>query len=287
METERMSMSRKVVITVAPTGSIPTRKDNPALPITAEEVAQETRRSYEAGAAVVHLHARDPATGEPTSDLHVFRGYLDAVRDACPLITQITTGGGATTLGLSPEERLRPVLELRPDSASLNAGSMNFGQKLFTNTPDVMELYARRMKEIRVMPEFEIYDLSMIQNVEHWIRRAGILGPPYQFSFVLGVMGGIPASIKNLLALIESTPSGYNWQVIGIGRHQIPLGVTGALMGGNLRVGFEDNVFLSKGVLARSNAELVEKAARLIRELGLEVASVEEARSILPLLNKG
>ncbi len=279
-------MIRKVIITVAPTGSIPTRKDNPALPITAEEVALETKRSYEAGASLVHLHARDPVTGEPTSDIKVYRDYLAAVRDACPVITQITTGGGATTLGLSPEERVRPVLEIRPDSASLNSGSMNFGRKLFSNTPDVMELYARKMKEIKVMPEFEIYDLSMLQNVDYWIRQGGILNPPYQFSFVLGVMGGIPPSIKNLLALVESTPAGCTWQVIGIGRHQIPLGITGAMLGGNLRVGFEDNLFLSKGVLARSNADLVEKAARIIRELGMEVASVEEARSALPLLNK-
>jgi 3-keto-5-aminohexanoate cleavage enzyme len=282
----RMGMSRKVVITVAPTGSIPSRKDNPNLPITAEEVAEEKRRSHEAGAAVVHLHARDPNTGNPTSDLDVFRDYLAAVRDVCPVITQITTGGGATTLGLTPEERLRPVEELRPDSASLNAGSMNFGRKLFTNTPDVMELYARRMKELRVMPEFEVYDLSMVQNVDYWIRQAGILDPPYQFSFVMGVMGGIPPTIKNLVGLIESTPSAYNWQVIGIGRHQIPLGIAGVLLGGNLRVGFEDNVYLSKGILARSNAEIVEKAARIIRELGLEVASVAEARNILPLLNR-
>jgi 3-keto-5-aminohexanoate cleavage enzyme len=235
---------------------------------------------------VVHLHARKPDTGEPTSDLQVFKDYLSAVRAACPIITQITTGGGATTLGLTVEDRLRPVEELRPDSASLNAGSMNFGRKLFPNTPDTMELYARRMKELGVMPEFEAYDLSMIQNVEHWIREAGILGPPYQFSFVLGVMGGIPATFKNLLILKESLPSGYTWQAIGIGRHQIPMGIMGVLLGGNLRVGFEDNLYLSKGVLAKSNAELVEKAVRIIRELGHEVASVEEARQILPLLNK-
>lgn len=280
-------MGRKVIITVAPTGSIPTRKDNPHLPITAEEVAEETRRAYEAGSSVVHVHARDPDTGEPTSDIHVFRDYLSAIRDACPIITQITTGGGATTLGLNPEERLRPVEELRPDSASLNAGSMNFGRKLFANTPDIMEMYAKRMKELKVMPEFEAYDLSMIQNVDHWIRQAGILDPPYQFSFVMGVMGGIPPTFKNLLALRESIPSEYTWQAIGIGRHQIPMGIMGVLLGGNLRVGFEDNIHLSKGVLAKSNAELVEKAVRIIRELGLEVASVDEARDILPLLNKG
>jgi 3-keto-5-aminohexanoate cleavage enzyme len=279
-------MGGKVIITVAPTGSIPTRKDNPHLPITAEEVAEETRRAYGAGASVVHLHARNPDTGEPTSDIHVFRDYLSAVRDACPIITQITTGGGATTLGLNPEERLKPVEELRPDSASLNAGSMNFGRKLFANTPDIMEMYAKRMKELKVMPEFEAYDLSMIQNVDHWIRQAGILEPPYQFSFVMGVMGGIPPTFKNLLALRESIPPEYTWQAIGIGRHQIPMGIMGVLLGGNLRVGFEDNIHLSKGVLAKSNAELVEKAVRIIRELGLEVARVDEARNILPLLNK-
>ena len=279
-------MSRKVIVTVAPTGSIPTRKDNPHLPVTPEEIAEETRRAYEAGATVVHLHARDPDTGAPTSKLEVFRAYLDAVRGACPIITQITTGGGATTLGLSPEDRLRPVIELRPDSASLNAGSMNFGRKLFPNLPEVMELYATRMKEIGVMPEFEVYDLSMVQNIDHWIRRPGLLDPPYQISFVMGVMGGIPATIKNLVALEESIPPDYTWQTVGIGRHQLTLGLVGTLMGGNVRVGFEDNLYLEKGVMAKSNAELVDKAVRLIREFGLDVASPEEARQILPLLNK-
>jgi len=277
---------RKVIITIAPTGSIPTRKDNPNLPITPEEVAEETSRAYEAGAAVVHLHARNPDTGEPSSDIEVFRAYLSAVRAACPIITQITTGGGATTLGLTPEQRLKAVEELRPDSASLNAGSMNFGRKLFPNTPDTMELYARRMKELGVMPEFEIYDLSMIQNVDTWIRQGGILEPPYQLSFVLGVVGGIPATFKNLLHLKESIPEDYTWQAIGIGRHQIPMGVMAVLLGGSLRVGFEDNVYLSRGVLAKSNAELVEKAVRIIRELGFEIATADDARSILPFPKK-
>jgi 3-keto-5-aminohexanoate cleavage enzyme len=279
-------MSRKVIITVAPTGSMPTRKNNPNLPITPEEVAEETRRSYEAGASLVHLHARNPDTGEPTPDINIFRAYLSAIRAACPIITQITTGGGATRLGLGPEERLKPVLELKPDSASLNAGSMNFGRNLFPNLPEVMENYARKMKEIKVMPEFEAYDLSMIQNVDVWIRQGGILEPPYQFSFVLGVVGGIPATFKNLLAMKESLPESYTWQAIGIGRQQMPMGIMAVLLGGNLRVGFEDNVYLSRGVLAKSNAELVDKAVRIIRELGYQVATVEEARKILPLLNE-
>jgi 3-keto-5-aminohexanoate cleavage enzyme len=160
---------------------------------------------------------------------------------------------------------------------------MNFGRKLFPNPPEVMERYAKRMVELGVMPEFEIYDLSMIQNVDVWIRRPGIVPPPYQNSFVMGVLGGIPPTFKNLLALVESLPQGDTWQVIGIGRHQFTLGVAGILLGGNIRVGFEDNIYLAKGVLARSNAELVEKAVRIIRELGFEVASVEEARGILPL----
>ncbi|MBU4278239.1 MAG: 3-keto-5-aminohexanoate cleavage protein [Proteobacteria bacterium] len=280
-------MSNKVIITVAPTGSIPTREDNPNIPYTAEEVAAETRRSYEAGASVVHLHARHPDTGKPTPDLAVFRDYLAAVRDACPIITQITTGGGATTLGLSVEDRLKPVEELRPDSASLNAGSMNFGRGLFPNTPDTMELYAKRMREWGVMPEFEVYDLSMIQNMEHWIRKPGLLEPPFRVSFVLGVMGGIPASLKNLVLLKEALDPSYSWQAIGIGRHQFPLGTGALILGGGMRVGFEDNVYLSKGVPAKSNAELVAKAVRIARELGLEPASVDEARQMLPLLNRG
>lgn len=276
-------MSRKVIITVAPTGSVTTRAETPYLPITPEEVIEETVRSYNAGASVVHLHARDPQTGQPTSNVEIFRMYLEGIRDRCPIITQITTGGGAATLGLGYDERLRPVEELRPDSASLNAGSMNFGRKLFPNPPDVMERYAKRMAELGVMPEFEIYDLSMIQNVDVWIRRPGLVPPPYQNSLVMGVLGGIPPTLKNLLALVEALPPGDTWQVIGIGRHQFTLGAAGILLGGNIRVGFEDNVYLSKGVLARSNAELVEKAVRIIRELGFEVATVDEARTILPL----
>lgn len=138
-----------------------------------------------------------------------------------------------------------------------------------------------------VMPEFEVYDLSMIQNMEHWIRRPGLLEPPFRVSFVLGVMGGIPASLKNLVLLKDALDPGYSWQAIGIGRHQFPLGTGALILGGGMRVGFEDNVYLSKGVPAKSNAELVAKAVRIARELGLEPAGVEDARRMLPLLNRG
>ena len=272
---------RKVIITVAPTGSITTRKETPYLPITPDEVAEETLRSYEAGAAVVHLHARDPQTGAPSNDTEVYRAYLERIRAKCPIITQITTGGGAVTMGLTPEQRIAAVGELKPDMASLNAGSMNFGRKLFPNPPDVIELYARKMREWGVVPEFEVYDIGMINNVKELILKAGIMKPPLQFSLVLGVMGGIPATVRNLLFMSESLPENCTWQTIGIGRHQIPLGVAGVLLGGNVRVGFEDNIYLSKGTLAKSNAELVAKMVRIVRELGLEIATVEEAREVL------
>lgn len=279
-------MSRKVIITVAPTGSVTTGEETPYLPITPEEVVEETVRSYDAGAALVHLHARDPRTGKPTGNVEVFRSYVEGIRSRCPIIIQITSGGGAIGLGLSYEERLKPVIQLRPDSASLNAGSMNFGRKLFPNLPEAMEHFASTMAALGVMPEFEIYDLSMVQNVDVWIRRPALVPPPYHNSFVMGVVGGIPPTVKNLVLLAEALPAGDTWQVIGIGRHEFTLGAAAILLGGNLRVGFEDNVYLSEGELARSNAELVEKAARIVRELGFEVATVEEAREILPLLNR-
>ncbi len=271
----------KVIITVAPTGSIPSRKDTPYLPISAEEVGEESKRAYDAGASVVHLHARNPETGEPTSDLEVFRAYLAAVRRRCPIITQITTGGGATTLGLGPEARLKAVEELKPDSASLNAGSMNFGRKLFPNPPEVMELFAKRMKELKVKPEFEIYDLGMINNVIQLLIKPGLADPPYRFSFVMGVLGGIQPSLRNLAILIQDLPENSTFQVIAIGRHQLSLGAAGVSAGGGLRVGFEDNIYLKRGVLAKSNAELVSAAVKIIEGMGKEAASVEETKEII------
>ena len=276
----------KVIITVAPTGSIPTRQDSPYLPVTPEEIAEETRRSCEAGAAVVHLHGRDPETGRPTPSVEVFRRCLDLIRERSPIITQITTGGGAVTLGLTPAQRLEAVEQLRPDSASLNAGSMNFGRKLFTNTPEVMEVFARRMQELGVKPEFEVYEVGMIPQVKHWIIDAGLADPPYRFSLVLGVLGGIPATIRNLQILVDDLPAESLWQAIGIGRHQLPLGAVAVAAGGGLRVGFEDNLYLKKGVLAKSNAELVEKAVTIVEAMGREVATVEEARRLLGLDRK-
>jgi len=274
-------LAQKVIVTVAPTGSIPTRQDNPQLPITPEEIADETARAYEAGAALVHLHARDPKTGAPTVDPEVYGAYLEKIRARCPIVTQITTGGGAVTLGLGPEERLAAVERFHPESASLNAGSMNFGRRLFPNPPDIMEAFADRFREWGVLPEFEVYDLGMVQNVKHWLIGPGKVKPPFRFSLVMGVMGGIPPLAKHLCVLVDELPAESVWQVIGIGRHQLPLGAVAVGMGGGLRVGFEDNVYLKKGVLAKSNAELVEQAVKIVRAVGKEPATPDEAREIL------
>ena len=279
-------LSQKVIVTVAPTGSIPTRKDNPALPVTPDEIAEETARSYAAGASVVHLHARDPQTGEPSSQPEIYGQYLERIRAKCPIVTQITTGGGAVTMGLGPEERLAAVKLYHPESASLNAGSMNFGRKLFPNTPEIMEAFADRFREWGVLPEFEVYDVGMIQNAKHWLIGPGKVRAPYRFSLVLGVMGGIPPTAKHLCVLVEDLPKESVWQVIGIGRHQLPLGAVAVGMGGGLRVGFEDNVYLKKGVLAKSNAELVEQAVKLVRAVGKEPATPDEAREILGIGKK-
>jgi 3-keto-5-aminohexanoate cleavage enzyme len=281
-------MENKVIITVAPTGSFTTRKNTPYLPITAAEIIAETIRSYNAGASVVHLHGRDPETGSPTGNPEIFRKYIEGIKAQIDILIQITTGGGAVAGGggLSPEQRLKPVEELVPDSASLNAGSFNVGlaKGVFYSPSNVIEHYARRYKELKVMPEFEVYDVGMLNNIDVLVTKPGIFTPPYRISLVMGMMGGIPAIPKNLLFMSEALPPNTRWQTIGIGRHEFTLGTMGILLGGDVRVGFEDNIYLSRGVLAKSNAELVEKMVRIVHELGYEVATVEEARKLLPLL---
>lgn len=284
-------MGRKIIVTVAPTGSFPTRQNTPYLPITPSEIVEETIRSYNAGASVVHLHGRNPETGSPTNSPEIFRQYIEGIKARIDIPIQITTGGGAVAggVGLTPEERLKPVEELLPDSASLNSGSFNVGpgKGVFYSPASVIEYYAKRMKELGVMPEFEVYDTGMLNNIHVLITEPGILAPPYRISLVMGMMGGIPATPKNLLFLSETLPQGTRWQTIGIGKNQFMMLTMGLMLGADVRIGLEDNIYLSRGVLAKSNAELVEKMVRIIHELGYEVATVEDARRFLPLLRKG
>jgi 3-keto-5-aminohexanoate cleavage enzyme len=280
----KLDTDRKVIITVAPVGAWPTREMNPHLPITPEEIASEVCRSYSAGASVAHIHARELHTEKPTSDPELYRTILEAVRKRCPdIIIQLSTGAGAALVDLSFEQRIAHVQELRPEMASLNAGSLNMQRNLFANPPHMIEQYAGIMAELKIKPEFEIYDMGMIDNVDRLVREPGIIPEPHAYGLVLGVLGGIAPTVKNLVHMVDALPENCHWQVIAISRHQIPLGTVGLVMGGGIRVGFEDNIYLNRGVLATSNAQLVEKAVTITQEIGRSVASPDEARQILHL----
>jgi len=277
----------KVIITAAITGSIPTRENNPNIPYTPEEVAEEAFKAYEAGASVIHLHARNPTTGKPVSGqecIPVFGKYMELIKEKCDAICQITTGGGATTIkSLEQIRRLDPVIALKPEMASLNTGTLNFGKFIFPNPPDLVEAFAKKMQELKVKPEIEVYETGHIASAQTHVIDKGYLDSKPQFSLVLGTAGGIPATPGNLMHMKNALPKDCTWQIIAIGRHQIPLGAMGVILGGNVRVGFEDNVYLSKGVLAKSNGELVTKIANIIKELGKEIADPTETREILSL----
>ncbi len=277
----------KVIITAAVTGSVPTRKNNPNIPYTPEEVADEAFKAYEAGASVIHLHARDPETGKPISGqkcIPIFGKYIELIKEKCDAICQITTGGGATTIkSLEQIRRLDPVIALKPEMASLNTGSLNFGDFIFPNPPELIEKFAQKMQELKVKPEIEVYETGHIASAKMHVIDKGYLDSRPQFSLVLGTAGGIPATPGNLMHMKNVLPADCTWQVIAVGRHQIPLGAMGVILGGNVRVGFEDNVYLSKGVLAESNAELVKKIANIIKELGKHIADPSESRKILSL----
>jgi 3-keto-5-aminohexanoate cleavage enzyme len=264
-----------VVITVAPTGAEVTREDNPAVPYTPEEIAEEVVRSADEGASVVHIHARTD-DGRPTTEPDVLRRIRDLIRDRTDIVIGMSTGA---EVGMSHEERIR-VLDAEPEVASLNTGSMNFGDELFDNPPDLIEALAKRMAADGVRPELEVYDVGMVGTVARLLERGLVQDLPL-YNFVLGVPGGIPGSAENLLALLHNRPRPGPWTVTGVGRHQLPLTTMACAIGGNMRVGFEDNVYYRRGELATSNAQLVARARRIAEELGRPVASPEEARRIL------
>lgn len=271
----------KLIITVATTGAVTTRDDTPYLPLTPREIADEVYASWQAGAAVAHIHVRD-ARGNPCMDFAAFQEIVTLVRGRCDIILNLTTSGG---LNLSDADRLRP-LSLTPELGSFDAGSMNFGPGVFVNRPDFLDTLAAEFKKWGVKPEIEVFEGGMINNAL-MVAKKGLLDPPLHFQFVLGVPGGLPASPKNLLFLVESIPSGSTWSVIGVGKGHLPMAVMGIIMGGHVRVGMEDNVYYEKGVLARSNAQFVDRVVRLARMLGREVATPEEARKILGLKSQG
>lgn len=272
-------MSNKLIITAAISGAEVTKEMNPAVPYTLEEYVREAKSAYEAGAAIIHLHARWD-DGTPTQDRERFRVLIDAIQKACPDVIIQPSTGGAT--GMTAEERLQPT-ELNPEMATLDCGTLNFGgDEIFVNTENMIIEFAARMKERGIKPELECFDKSHIDMALRLVRK-GHIPTPLHFDLVLGVNGGATGTPRDLLFLVESLPEGATWTVAGVGRAQLPLSVMAMVMGGHVRVGFEDNLMYSRGVLGESNGQFVERVVRIAKELGLEIATPDEAREILSM----
>lgn len=270
-------MSTDVVLTAALTGPIATKSDNPNLPTSPEEIAEAARGACEAGAAIVHVHLRD-ADGNPTADLDIARRTVGLIEESCPAVVQLSTGVG---LEVGFEERMR-LVEARPRMATLNVCSMSFARGEFRNPPEGVRRLAARMRELEIAPELELYDVGHIEVMRSLIAE-GLVDDPVRCSLVLGVQGGIPASVDCLVDMVRRLPEGATWQVIGIGRGNLPLTGAGLAMGGNARTGMEDTLMLRRGVPASSNGELVGRLAELSRALDREPASVAEAERLLSL----
>lgn len=267
----------KLIITAAICGAEVTKKNNPNVPYTVEEIGREAESAYKAGASIIHLHVRED-DGTPTQDKERFRVCIEEIKRRCPdVIIQPSTGGA---VGMSDEERLQPV-ELLPEMATLDCGTLNFGgDEIFVNTENTIKNFGKVMIEKNVKPEIEVFDKGMIDYAIRFAKEGYILEPMH-FDFVLGVQ--MAATARDLAFMVDSIPAGSTWTVAGVGRYEMPMAAMGIAMGGHVRVGFEDNVYLSKGVLAKSNGELVEKVVRIANELGREIATPDEAREILGL----
>lgn len=269
------------VITAALTGPIATKEDNPALPTTPEEIAEAARSAYEAGAAVVHVHLRDER-GAPTASLEIARRTVALIEEATPALLQLSTGVGLTV----PFEEREKLVEARPRMASLNPCSMSFGTGEFRNPPDGVRRLAARMQELGVKPELEIYDTGHLE-VALALCEEGLVPEPLQFSIVMGIRGGMPATPVALVELVQRLPEGAVWQAIAIGRWNLPMTAIGLAMGGNARTGMEDTLMLRKGAPAESNAQLVERLVAVARSLEREIATVPEVEALLALPRRG
>ncbi len=278
-------MENKVIITAAVSGSFPTKGMNPAVPYSPKEIADAAVESHKAGAAIAHIHVRDPETGRPDFKVELFKEVLDRIRDECDMIVNLTTSGLRLAGPDVIERRLQPVY-LKPDICSLDLGSMNFHDRIFENPPEWSVKAARCMHENGVKPEIEVFEPGHIRQAADLMKK-GLIDPPAYFQLCMGVRWGIEASPENLLFMKSKLPEGVRWSVLGTGKDQLSMITMGILLGGSVRVGFEDNIYLKKGVLAGSNAEMVHMAADLAQRLGREVASPSEAREMLGIKNPG
>lgn len=267
----------KAILTCALCGAETTREHQPNLPITPMELAQSAEEAWKAGASIIHLHVRK-SDGTPTMEVEVFKEAHDLIRKKTDAIVQFSTGGA---VGMPLEERISP-LDLKPEMATLTTGTVNFGDDVFFNPPEFVQAFAGKMKELGIKPEIEVFEAGMIKNALFLVKK-GLLTEPLHFDLVMGVPGGIPGGHRELSFLVESLPQGSTWTVAGIGRHETTLGIMALAMGGHVRVGFEDNIYYHKGVLAESNAQLISRMARVAQELGRGVATPDEARNILKM----
>jgi uncharacterized protein (DUF849 family) len=305
-----MAGPRKVIITCAVTGAIHTPTMSPHLPITPEEIADGAIGAAKAGAAIVHLHARSPKDGRPTQDPEVFKQFLPKIKAAADVVINLTTGGAPT---MSVEERLQPALKLKPEVASLNMGSMNFGlyemiprykewqhewelpylagsdERIFKNTFKDIAYILQSCSGNDTRFEIECYDIGHLYTAAHFLER-NLVKPPLFIQSVFGIRGGIGPHPEDVLHMKRTADrlfgDQYQWSVLGGGRNQMYIATQSAVMGGNVRVGLEDSLWIGKGQLAKSNADQVSKIRRILEELGLEVATPDEARQILKLKGK-
>ena len=292
-------MAKKVAITVALAGAMTQKGEGkgmtPYLPITPDEMAEEAKRCYEAGAAIVHIHARDPKTGQATADLNIYREIVEKTRAKCPILINITTGGGVDQ---SQDERLAPIPALKPDMASYTSGSLSYGMYSKSQQSFIYDIalalpyrellrFAKTMLENGTKPECEIYCHSMLNNIRI-VEQSSLFKKPIHMQFVMGMPGQVtPATAKNLIYLLDSAKEMFDsmtWSVCAVGLDQWPMITLGAILGAeNIRTGMEDNIYLDEGVLAKSNAEMVAKAVQLAQGVGRQIATVEETREILSI----
>ena len=304
------SSDDKVIISCAVTGSIHVPSQSPHLPLTTEQIASNAIGAAKAGAGAVHIHVRDPKTGEPTMDLGLFQEVLQEVHKKSDVIINITTGGAPT---MTPEERMVGVKKFKPELASINMGSMNFGlfpamdkikeykwdweeaylekskNNVFKNTFYDQDRIFKIMEDNGTKPEMECYDMAHLYNTAYWADK-GVIKPPFWLQLIFGIMGGIQPSVENLVYMKTTADNlfgkDYVWSTLAAGRHEYNLCTTGVVMGGHARVGMEDNLYLAKGKLAKNNGEMVEKMVRIVNELDREPASSEETRNMLNLKGK-
>ncbi|MCL1995628.1 MAG: 3-keto-5-aminohexanoate cleavage protein [Defluviitaleaceae bacterium] len=267
----------KLIITAAICGAEVTKEHNPAVPYTIQEIGDESVACAQAGASIIHLHVRTD-DGTPTQDKDRYAAAIAEIKRRCPnVIIQPSTGGA---VGMTATERMQP-LELSPEMATLDCGTVNFGgDEIFVNTENMIKEFGTKMIEMGVKPEVEVFDKGMIDTAIN-LSKKGFIQMPMHFNFVMGVNGGIAATARDFAFLKDSIPTGSTFTATGIGRYQFPMAVISIVSGGHVRVGLEDNIYLEKGVLAKSNADLVQKVVRLAKELGREIATPNEAREIL------